>query len=237
MFIDRHPTPTHPPTMAQPQFNATLPPVETVKIEPTVRVMRLYKPTMHMVPTMPSIITANASASLSTNVEASSFSVSPFTIFPDNFGEIFVGEKFAAYIAVVNGTSDALFQQVSASVRLQTSNTTFDLYDINPEANQTSGQAKVIKPLESMDMIVQHTLSELGSHTLRVSVQYTTNRSPEPKTIRKFYRFQVAQPLTILSNCTELGGRMMVQCQVTNSTKSPIFIEKVTLGSSYFVLF
>ena len=67
-----------------------------------------------------------------------------------------------------------------------------------------------------------------GTHTLRVSVQYTlAPHSNDVKTLRKFYRFNVLQPLIVLSSFREIGHKPMVQCQVTNATKSPIYIDEV----------
>ncbi len=83
-------------------------------------------------------------------------------------------------------------------------------------------------------MIVQHTLTELGIHTLRVSVQYLMSPTSEPKTLRKFYRFNVLQPLVVTSNFIELDSRPMVQCQVTNATKTPIYIDEVSAESTCY---
>ena len=56
---------------------------------------------------------------------------------------------------------------------------------------------------ENVDMIVEHALEECGTHTLRVSVSYRLpgdDRGPdggpaEPRSLRKFYRFNVLEPL------------------------------------------
>ena len=82
---------------------------------------------------------------------------------------------------------------------------------------------------DKLDMIVQHALNELGTHTLRVSVNYYLINNYEPKTLRKFYRFNVLQPLMVESHFIDVNGRFMVQCKVTNITKSPIFIEEVVI--------
>ena len=47
----------------------------------------------------------------------------------------------------------------------------------------------------------------------------------EPKTLRKFYRFNVLQPLKIASTVTDGGSKFLVQCNITNATKSPVFLE------------
>lgn len=77
-------------------------------------------------------------------------------------------------------------------------------------------------------MIVQHNLTELGIHTLRVSVQYMLSPTSETKTLRKFYRFNVLQALTLTSYFVEVDSKPLVQCQVSNATKTPIYIEEVS---------
>ena len=108
-----------------------------------------------------------------------------------------------------------------------------DLFDSADQPMQksnsnTNPQLKVMNTNDKLDMIVQHPLDELGAYTLRVSVNYfLSNSSSEPKTLRKLYRFFVLQPLNIESHFLEVNGRFMVQCKVTNITKSPMFIEEV----------
>lgn len=153
------------------------------------------------------------------------FALSPFMLLPDSFGDIYSGEKFSAYIAVVNGYQNIPFYQVSLAIRLQTTTTVIDLTDTrgttHPPAPRTLGYN------ESADMIVQHSLTELGIHTLRVSVQYMISPTSETKTLRKFYRFNVLQPLTVSSYFVDVDSKPLIQCQVTNSTKTPIYIEEV----------
>jgi trafficking protein particle complex subunit 13 len=188
---------------------------------PTVRVMRLYKPCMHVLPTMPMI------SDVENDQKNVDFAISPFLLLPDSFGDIYVGENFSAYIAVVNGNPDGSLTQVTLSVRLQTANNTHDLTDSRPRPGEFSGTAKVLNPNESVDVVVKHTLTELGTHTLRVSVQYFSRYFTEPKTLRKFYRFNVLQPLQITSVGYDLGSKFLVQSVITNTTKSPVFIEDV----------
>jgi hypothetical protein len=149
-------------------------------------------------------------------------------LLPDSFGDIYSGEKFSAYIAVVNGYQNVPFYQVSLAIRLQTTSTVIDLLDtrLTPGSPPT-GYHKTLNFNDASDMIVQHTLTELGIHTLRVSVQYLMSPNGEAKTLRKFYRFNVLQPLRVASHYTELDGRPMVQCQVTNATKTAIYVDEV----------
>ena len=188
--------------------------------QPTVRVMRLYKPCMHVIPTIPPTIESG----ISRNAD---FAVSPFLLLPDSFGDIYTGELFSAYVAVVNGNQDSLFTQVTLSVRLQTTNAIHDLSDSRPVQDEVSGVAKVLNPSDALDVVVKHTLTELGTHTLRVSVEYSSRYFSETKTLRKFYRFNVLQPLQISSDANDIGDRLLVQTLITNTTKSPLYIEEV----------
>lgn len=201
--------------------------LQVVVAQPTVRVMRLYKPCMHVIPTFPPTIESSTS-------KTADFAVSPFLLLPDSFGDIYTGELFSAYIAVVNGNQDNTLNQVTLSVRLQTANSSHDLLDCRPTNGEISGSSKILNPNAAVDVVVKHTLTELGTHTLRVSVQYSNRFSSEAKTLRKFYRFNVLQPLQIVSSGIDLGDNILVQSLITNTTKSPLFIEEVCTSICLF---
>ena len=146
---------------------------------------------------------------------------------PDSFGDIYVGELFSAYIAVVNGVQTTAFVNVTISVRLQTSNAFYELADLRPSSS-SGNQSKVLNPAESLDVVVRHQLGELGTHTMRVSVQYTDVRTNEVNTLRKFYRFNVLNALVIKSKVLKvLNDKFMIQFYVSNSTKSQVFLKDV----------
>jgi trafficking protein particle complex subunit 13 len=179
---------------------------------------------------------SQSSASLPTAFDSSfgsDFILSSNLLLPDSFGDIYVGEKFTAYIAIVNGFPQVPFYSLSVSVSLQTQTTTIDLQDIHPtnqiiNPNTKSSTFALLNFNESCDVMIQHVLSELGTHTMRVSVQYAVINGGEIKSMRKFYRFNVLLPLIVLSSFREVLHKPMVQCQITNATKSPIFIEEVS---------
>lgn len=202
--------------------------------QPTVRVMRLYKPALHLSPCLPQLNLDQlfeAESSLETKSNDSEFTVSQFLMLPDSFGDIYMGELFSAYISVVNGV-ELPFHQVTLSVRLQTMNAAHDLHDARAIPDVSSGFAKLLAPHQSTDMVVQHKLSELGTHTLKVSVIYTDTVTSESKTLRKFYRFNVLSPVNILTSCYELDSKYCIQTQVINTTKSVIHVEDVKVVSA-----
>jgi trafficking protein particle complex subunit 13 len=205
---------------------------------PTVRVMRLYKPPLNTIPCLQQMSSDELTAGNRRKpTRSADFTISPFLMLPDSFGDIYLGEFFSAYISVINGVPDLPYQNVTLSARLQTVNATHDLFDSRAVQGIDSSRADVLNTSECLDMVVQHTLSELGTHTLRVTVYYTDSRTREPKTLRKFYRFNVLNPLTILVASYDLTDRFMIQCQVTNVTKVLIHIQDVRPPLSFlFVL-
>jgi len=60
-------------------------------------------------------------------------------------------------------------------------------------------------------------------------VQYLDNKTNEIKPTRKFYRFNVMNPMILRSICSDVGDKYYVQCLVTNITKSMLYIEEVNL--------
>jgi hypothetical protein len=205
-------------------------PLPGENFHPTVRVMRLYKPGFHLSATMPI-------SPVEADIFGSEYVLSTHMLLPDSFGDIYLGEKFSAYVAIVNGFPQVPFYNVSLSVRLQTEATVVELQDIRPTNQIINHQhkASVFPQLncnDSCDVLIQHTLNEVGTHTLRVSVQYSLFPGGEVKSMRKFYRFNVLMPLIVLSSFREIDHKPMVQCQFTNATKSPIFIEEISFVPS-----
>lgn len=187
-------------------------------------------------------MTSNAHVDpLSSGQQTNDFIISPYILLPDSFGDIYLGETFSAYIAVVTGIQEIPLHNVFLTVRLQTISTNYDLSDVRPLNAVPSGSAKVLQPFESMDVIINHKLTELGTHTLRATVQFTANKSSEITTVRKFYRFNVLQPLNITSSYIIMDGRILVQCIATNLAKAQIVISEViykhTFVTSVFLTF
>ena len=200
-------------------------PVSADAPQPVVRVMRLYKPAMYVGSPMPELdIPHNRSKK---SVE-SDFSLSNYLLLPDSFGDIYLGELFSAYVSVVNGMQDGPFTDVQLSVRLQTASSTHDLFDTRSGTGQLApSPPQILSPNEFTDTIVEHSLSVVGTHTLRVSVQYSDFKTLETKTLRKFYRFNVLNPLLISSTVLDVGNKFYVQSQLTNCTRALLHIEEV----------
>lgn len=181
--------------------------------QPTVRVMRLYKPSLPLIQTIPP---------LGTPTDGVKFSINPSFLLPDSFGEIFVGEVFSAYISIVG--TETPFHDVSISVKLQTFTETIDLID----KSLYNSSISILKLNEFLDIVVQHKLLENGSHTLRVVVNYAIIKN-ENKILKKFYRFNVVEPLSLTNRTALIKDKVVLQCEVTNRSNHTIVLENVRL--------
>jgi hypothetical protein len=167
------------------------------------------------------------SVELDGTIRVNNFPLSPYILLPDSFGDIYYGETFAAYIAIVNGFAHQIFYQVSLSARLQTSQRVIDLTDSRGDSGKSMTETSVLSKNQCLDAVVVQDLTEHDTHTLRVSVNYKLTPDGEMKTLRKFYRFNVLPPLFLKSSYLEIQNIPYIQCEITNCTKSPINIETV----------
>ncbi|KAJ8599208.1 hypothetical protein CTAYLR_006375 [Chrysophaeum taylorii] len=226
---------------APPPAGAATPP------QPTLRVMRLYKPKLWIDPCggIPGEMRMTESM-----------------ILPDSFGNIYRGEKFSAYVSIINSEAvrgGVTLKDVVVSAKLQSpgSKRAVELEDVSaarraamdelgmraPErwiereaakrpSRRKQNPASRLHPGENVDMIVEHSLIEVGTHTLRISVSYT--ESVEPKSVRKFYRFSVADPFSIEARALPLpAGRSenvgLVEARITNAMHERCILDVVTL--------
>jgi hypothetical protein len=215
----------------QPPIPPAMSPAAAESPQPIVRVMRLYKPVMHMTPPAPQLrMPADVNEEVNKYSETD-FALSNFLLLPDSFGDIYLGEKFSAYVSVVNGAAGTTFSPVQLSVKLKTSSSSVDLPDVKPTAGKVSGYASNLKTAEFTDVVVEHVLSTAGTHSLRVMVEYSDPVTNEPRVLVKNYKFNVLNPLLVSSTALDLGNKYVVQSQITNCTRSLIHIEEVSLLS------
>lgn len=146
---------------------------------PSLKVMRLQKPDLHM-PT---------AGTLQTNSL-----LGPAMCLPDSFGVIHVGETFTAYLGALNVSKSLNVTKLTCTAQLQTPSQRWHLASTLDEGNASGGVE--IPPESGVDAIVSHALEEPGQHILRVEVGYAGGDG-SIKTLRKFYRFQVSNPLRI----------------------------------------
>ena len=160
-------------------------PVESVA--PTLRVMRLQKPALHVGSTL-----SNSSA------------LQNALCLPDSLA-VYVGETFRAYLGILNTSSTDTIRRLAVTAQLQTPTQRWTL------PSSLEHGIDHLPPESSVDAIVSHAIEQPGQHILRVEVSYQ-----DSKTFRKFYRFQVVPLLEILSRVRRMGDTQCL-VQVTLS--------------------
>jgi hypothetical protein len=157
---------------------------------PTLRVMRLQSPALH-----------NPAAGSLDNQAALHNSL----CLPESLG-VYVGETFTAYLGVLNTSTRQSIRRLTVLAQLQTPSNRWQLPSLLEKGVD-------VNPANGVDAIVAHAIEEPGQHILRVEVGYRTNDGGL-QTFRKFYRFQVVNPLTIQQTTIRMGDS---QCFVSLS--------------------
>ncbi|CAN0010089.1 unnamed protein product [Choristocarpus tenellus] len=196
--------------------------------------MRLCKPKLHTKAILPTCPEA-APPSLNNDAVGSGgqllvarendFALSSTLKLPESFGNIYLGETFTAYISVLNQLQSKDLINASLSAKLQSPTDRAELVDVRMARGASTARANptaALHPSENLDMIVEHTLKELGKHTLRVTVKFSTLDAPEgtkPRIVRKFYLFSVLNPIGIKIGCLPIKGRPFVEMHLMNNTQ------------------
>lgn len=177
---------------------------------PTLRVMRLQSPALH---------TITAGSLDSECVLQNSLCL------PDSLG-VYVGETFTAYLGILNVSHTVPIRRLSVAAQLQTPSTRWQL-------PSSLSQSLDVEANSGVDTIVSHAIEEPGQHILRVEVGYLTKEGGN-KTFRKFYRFQVVNPLVIQESVIRSGDS---SCFVSLSVKYDVDakIGPITLADVEFV--
>ncbi|KAF9211815.1 hypothetical protein BGZ59_007575 [Podila verticillata] len=134
------------------------------------------------------------------------FGVSELLTMPASFGNIYLGETFTSYICANNEWTHPV-RDVILKAELQTSTLRFALSNTLSSSRSpsdspsgipaaTGGHIQLLESGRTNEMIVSHEIKELGIHILVCSVQYTT-LDGQQKSFRKFYKFQVLNPLSV----------------------------------------
>ncbi|KAJ3181818.1 hypothetical protein HK101_009915 [Irineochytrium annulatum] len=174
---------------------------------------------------------------------------------PTSFGNIYLGETFSSYLCI-NNESGAAVEEVSIKAELQTSSQRFTLADtltvprqldaIAPGSDQQTTPSRVsLLPTQSAEFLIHHEIKELGIHILVCSVHYASSSSSsatpgspivpggERKFFRKFYKFQVLNPLAVKTKVNTLqDGRVFLEAQVQNVTGFPMYLERLRFEAS-----
>jgi len=179
---------------------------------PTLKVMRLQSPDLD-IPT-------------SRSLESRALLGSSMSL-PDSFGVIHVGETFTAYLGAVNVSNTHFVRRLTVTAQLQTPSHRWPL-----PSNLDAALGADVAPADGVDAIVSRALEESGQHILRVEVGYLSSEGTN-KTLRKFYRFNVANPLNIRELTVRSGDdSCFVSIAVENVSIAPMVISQVSFETS-----
>lgn len=135
-------------------------------------------------------------------------------------------------------------ENVAFKAELQTNSQRLTLANSNTSANtsprssttfgnQDSSRITTLLPGQSSEFIINHEIKELGIHILVCSVHYTPSTqqgaSPgERKFFRKFYKFQVLNPLAVKTKVNTLADAgITLETQIQNLCVVPIYLSRM----------
>ncbi|RUO97145.1 hypothetical protein BC936DRAFT_140906 [Jimgerdemannia flammicorona] len=148
------------------------------------------------------------------------FGLSEVLTLPSAFGNIYLGETFSSYLCI-NNEAAVPVREVGVKAELQTGSQRFNLTDT------TSRPLATMDKGSTCEFVVSHEIKELGVHILVCSVHYVT-ADGEKKYFRKYYKFQVMNPLAVKTKVNNMtDGRVFLEAQVQNVANSPMFLERM----------
>ncbi|CAE6479441.1 unnamed protein product [Rhizoctonia solani] len=164
-------------------------------------------------------------------------------LLPEAFGSISLGETFTSALCINNESAHTVLGS-HLLVEIQTASTKTVL-------GQVGGIDSRLEPGQMFSLVVSHEMKELGQHVLVCTVGYHVppalrNNSIPPedpsnptlRTIRKFYKFIVSNPLSVrtkvhiprspsaLLNRNE-RNKVFLEVHVQNLTTKPLYFEKI----------
>ncbi|KAN0039507.1 hypothetical protein ACTA71_007296 [Dictyostelium dimigraforme] len=134
-------------------------------------------------------------------------------------GVIYLGEMFCCYISL-NNHSPYQVRNVYLKVELQTTSSRIPLLDSEQQSVPT------FNPGFSSDFVVQREVKESGVNILVCSVNYTTPEG-EQKKFRKYFKFQVLNPLVLKTRIHNLPNVVFLEACLENATQGSLFIESI----------
>jgi hypothetical protein len=163
-----------------------------------------------------------------------------------SFGNIYLGETFTSYLCVNNDSLIAV-HDVAFKAELQTGKQRFTLADTvgsgSPMGSQENLPANIdtqnsqvsLLPRQSAEFVLHHEIKDLGIHILVCQVQYlpasmvsNNTKEVQKKFFRKFFKFQVLNPLSVKTKIQNLGsGVVYLEIQMQNLASVPLTVEKM----------
>ncbi|CAD5226643.1 unnamed protein product [Bursaphelenchus xylophilus] len=198
----------------------------------TLRVMRLARPKFHESCSM-GIDPADEFSNLINEVvtkahgkESMEVPLSGFLMAPQTIDNIYLGETFTFYVAVLN-ESDQLCNNVKLKTDIQTQSQKISL-----DCKLSTG--KDLEPKRFVGNTVSHEIKETGQHILVCTVTYCIEE--KEYSFRKFFKFPVQKPIDVRTKFfnTEdhLNNDVYLEAQIQNLCVNPMIMEKVALDPS-----
>eukprot|EP00123_Amoebidium_parasiticum_P021054 comp6077_c0_seq1/m.1912 comp6077_c0_seq1/g.1912 ORF comp6077_c0_seq1/g.1912 comp6077_c0_seq1/m.1912 type:complete len:450 (-) comp6077_c0_seq1:693-2042(-) len=188
----------------------------------TLKVMRLSKPTLaqnNPTTVEPTDFPCEALQRAKERLGLDDFVALTETLnLPQNFGNIYLGEKFVSYIRVSNDSNKPA-TDVGIRAELQTNSQRVTLTD-------TTQKPQWVGPANSLDIVVTHEVKELGKHTLICTVTYTTPDG-DKMFFRKSFKFMISNPLAVKTKVYNVEREVFLEAQVQNLIPLPMYIENV----------
>ena len=142
---------------------------------------------------------------------------------PQSFGNIYLGEKLSCYTSLCN-VAHVDLAHVGLKVEVQTQLQRETLAD----SSITECSTACFAPQQTLGEIIEYNLKDVGIHILICSALYT-DAGGERKYFRKFFKFQVNNPLSMKSKTHPLPGHneVVVETQLQNTMPRQIFLSSV----------
>ena len=182
----------------------------------SLKVLRLCKPSFNYALPVPFPPCADSDAEHGA-------ALSGMLALPQSFGDIFLGETFSCYISLCN-TSAIELAQVGLKVEVQTQLQR----EVLSDSSLTNEAIERFASLQTLDRIIEYDLKDVGIHILICSALYTDS-SGERKYFRKFFKFQVNNPLSMKSKTHALAphNEVLVETQLQNAMPRQLFLKSI----------
>jgi len=160
-------------------------------------------------------------------------------LLPGNFGKIYIGQVFSCYISVCNNGLCPQVNNVVIKAELEANGQRLMLVDKREKinANGMYGQIAVAKPNDTIDLVIEQELVNMGMHTLRVNVEFDSSQAPgSRRSIRKHYKFQVDKPISFSCRFENAGNKgvaaqkLLAQVSIKNLTNGDLLLQHVEMN-------
>ncbi|KAK8809594.1 hypothetical protein WA158_000537 [Blastocystis sp. Blastoise] len=153
---------------------------------------------------------------------------------PQSFGTIYLGQRFSAYISVINKSGYDI-KNMDVTVELKSQSQKYilpdDQYNYQKRYDISAPYPKVrdIPNGKHYNMIIQKPILELGEHCISVLISYIDPVTLKTENMKKNFKFFVEKPIDItinnisLTNCDQL-----VHIIIDNVTKQTLTIKKIS---------